>query len=117
MTPSAAASANTRVQAAVSSSSARLSSWSGLEQYGQPSGQRWVSSASRPSGRGSVSACCARGKVSVSATSQLQKLLIGERAQQRRHVGQHPLARRIVGGHELVDDLPECLLSGAVLKD
>ena len=43
---------NTRAQVAVSSSSARPSSASGLEQYGQPSGQRCVSSASRPSGRG-----------------------------------------------------------------
>src|SRR5499427_5719016 len=49
-TPSAAASPKTRTQVAVSSSSSLASSASGLEQYGQPSGQRWVSSASRPSG-------------------------------------------------------------------
>src|SRR5215467_9168992 len=49
-TPSPAASPKTRIQVAVSSSSSRASSASGLEQYGQPSGQRWVSSASRPSG-------------------------------------------------------------------
>src|SRR5262245_38472797 len=49
-TPSPAASPKTRTQVAVSSSSSLASSASGLEQYGQPSGQRWVSSASRPSG-------------------------------------------------------------------
>src|SRR6516162_11219800 len=49
-TPSAAASPKTRTQVAVSSSSSLASSASGLEQYGQPSGQRWVNSASRPSG-------------------------------------------------------------------
>src|SRR5215471_6144653 len=53
-TPSAAASRQTRAQLAVSSSSTRLSSASGFEQYGQPSGQRWVSSASRPSGAGII---------------------------------------------------------------
>src|SRR6266566_4272321 len=47
---SPAASPKTRTQVAVSSSSTLASSASGLEQYGQPSGQRWVSSASRPSG-------------------------------------------------------------------
>src|SRR5262249_57516780 len=52
--PSAAASRQTRAQLAVSSSSTRLSSASGFEQYGQPSGQRWVSSASRPSGAGII---------------------------------------------------------------
>src|SRR5258707_9838270 len=49
-TPSSAASRNTRNQVAVSSSPSLGSSASGFEQYGQPSGQRWVSSASRPSG-------------------------------------------------------------------
>src|SRR5215472_10454142 len=49
-TPSPAASPKTRTQVAVSTSSSLASSASGLEQYGQPSGQRWVSSASRPSG-------------------------------------------------------------------
>src|ERR1700719_4619311 len=44
-TPSAAASANTRAQVCVSSSLPRGSSASGFEQYGQPSGQRCVSSA------------------------------------------------------------------------
>ena len=46
----AAASVNTRAQVCVSSSLPRGSSASGLEQYGQPSGQRCVSSARRPRG-------------------------------------------------------------------
>src|SRR5262249_19937550 len=53
-TPSPAASWKTRTQVAVSSSSCVASSASGLEQYGQPSGQRWVSSASRPSGLSTI---------------------------------------------------------------
>src|ERR1044072_358188 len=74
-TPSAAASWNTRAQVAVSSSSARPSSASGLEQYGQPSGQRCVSSASRPRGFDS------------SATLQFQQFLLGETQQKLAHVG------------------------------
>src|SRR4051794_13263431 len=50
-TPSDRASLNTRFHSSVvSSASARISS-SGLEQYGQCSGQRWVSSASSVVGR------------------------------------------------------------------
>src|SRR5271166_4258216 len=110
MTPSRAASPNTRAQVAVSSSSPRLSSCSGLEQYGQASGHRWVSSASSPSGRGSFSELCA-------ISSELQKLLVGERAQQCGDVGQDPIAGRRKRRREVIDDLPEARLSGAALED
>ena len=54
-------------------------------EQGQPSGQRCVSSASRPRGAGSV-----RGV----ATLQVQQFFVGERADQLHHVGMNALARR-----------------------
>src|SRR5262245_33882065 len=52
--PSSAASRKTRSHVAVSSSSSLASSASGFEQYGQPSGHRWVSSARSPRGLFSI---------------------------------------------------------------
>ena len=59
MIPSPAAWRKTRAQLAASNSDLEVSSASGFEQYGQPSGQRCVSSASRPSGRRGVEAALA----------------------------------------------------------
>src|SRR5882724_5754413 len=94
-TPSAAASLNTRDQVAASSSLSRGSSATGLEQYGQPSGHRCVSSASSPSGLVSGPAC---------TTSELQEFLFGEPRQELRHVGADALARRVEGRSEVIDD-------------
>src|SRR5882757_4057910 len=49
-TPSAAASPSTRRHSSSASSPAARSSSTGFEQYGQRSGQRWVSSASSANG-------------------------------------------------------------------
>src|SRR5882762_3058312 len=49
-TPSAAASCSTRRHSSSASSPAARSSSTGFEQYGQRSGQRWVSSASSANG-------------------------------------------------------------------
>src|SRR5882757_8040513 len=85
-TPSAAASINTRDQVAASSSPSRGSSASGLEQYGQPSGHRCVSSASNPNGFVSGPAC---------TTLELQEFLLSQPSQELRHVGTDALARRV----------------------
>src|SRR5688572_27510508 len=108
-TPSAAASENTRAQVALSSSSSRRSSVSGLEQYGQASGQRCVSSASRPRG-------LCRAAPPLSATSQLQEFLLGQAGQQLGHVGMYALARRVEGLGEVIDDRAERRLAGAALQ-
>ena len=80
----------------MSSSSARLSKVSGFEQYGQASGQRWVSSASRPSGAGSCR--------SAHATSIRFAREFGE------HVVHVAFDLRAIGGVErgqLIDDLAD----------
>src|SRR5262245_24975930 len=92
-TPSAAASPKTRTQVAVSSSSSLASSASGLEQYGQPSGQRWVSSASRPSGLCTIAEldnatwrliqCCGQACRSTSPFATLRHLIPGSSGQPR----------------------------------
>src|SRR5579871_2733470 len=112
-TPRPAASRNTRAHVAASSSSSRLSIASGFEQYGQPSGQRWVSSASRPSG------LCS-GLVFVEAwplvmALQFQQLLVSEPLQQRRNIGLDAFARRREGGGEVIHDRCETRLAGATL--
>src|ERR1051326_3417030 len=107
-TPSAAASLNTRAQVAASSSSSRRSSAIGLEQYGQPSGQRCVSSASKP--KGLVSGL-------APATLQLQQLLLREPRQQLGHVGIDALARRVERLGEVIDDRGVGRLAGATLED
>src|SRR5262249_11679519 len=74
-----------------------------------PSGQRCVSSASRPSGVGNFSA--------GASTSQLQQPLLGERAEQLRHVGENELARRREGLREVVDDRRDGRLAATALED
>src|SRR5258706_1337345 len=122
-TPGPAASRNTRAQVAVSSSLSRLSISSGFEQYGQPSGQRWVSSARRPSGLWSgfggwpLPPACPLGRLSVVMASQFQQLLVCEPPQERGDIGLDALARRREGGREIIQDGREARLAGAALDD
>src|SRR6516225_4088508 len=118
-TPSSAASRKTRSQVAVSSSSSLASSASGFEQYGQPSGQRWVSSARSPRGLCSIAepAKAAWSEGSSVTLSQLQKPLVGQAAQQRAHIGENFLTRRRIALREVVDDLAESDLAGAAPDD
>ena len=107
-TPSAAASVNTRDQVAASSSSSRGSSASGFEQYGQPSGQRCVSSARRPSGL-----CQWPGLRHAKAPAASSR----PARQQLAHVGMYALARRVEGPGQVIDDRVERRLAGAALED
>src|SRR5207244_8682596 len=56
-TPSSRASASTRVHSSSDSSSPKSARFMGFEQYGQCSGQRYVSSASRPYGLSIIGVC------------------------------------------------------------
>src|SRR4029079_4498489 len=100
------ASLNTRDQVAASSSPSRGSSASGLEQYGQPSGQRCVSSARRPKGF---------DRVAASATLEFQQFLLGQSTEQLAHVGLDALARRIECRGQVFDVRAEGGLAGAAL--
>src|SRR5215471_16719382 len=115
-TPSPAASRNTRAHVEASSSSSRLSIASGFEQYGQPSGQRWVSSARRPSGLWSGFGLAPAWPLVV-MTSQFQQPLVCKPPQERSHVGEDAFARRPEGGGEIIHDGLKARLAGAALDD